>query len=305
MSRPPGLGGPGHALPRLGNPPPGQDRPGHALPRLGIGWRPELAAFVAGRADLGFAELVAEGLHPHEPLPGPLAELAGRGVTLIPHGVRLSVGSAERPDPERIAHLAACAELLGAPLVSEHVAFVRASGLDAGHLLPVPRTRAALDVLVANVREAEAGLPVPLALEHIAALLQWPDAELDEADFLVELLNRTGVSLLLDLANLHAGARNHGIDPLAFLDRLPLERIAYVHVAGGAEAGGLYHDTHAHATPPEVLELVTELCRRTTPPGIMLERDDGYPPPAELAAELDAIAAAARRGLTASGAARA
>ena len=59
---------------------------------------------------------------------------------MVPHGVRLSLGSAGEPDPARVGHLAGLAERLGAPLVSEHVAFVRGGGLEAGHLLPVPRT---------------------------------------------------------------------------------------------------------------------------------------------------------------------
>jgi uncharacterized protein (UPF0276 family) len=177
---------------------------------------------------------------------------------------------------------------------------VVAESLHAGRPRPdgleEPRTRQALSVLTANVRLAQAELPVPLALEHVAALLEWPAPELDEATFLTGLLDRTGALLLLDLANLHANDRNHGGDPLAFLDALPLERIAYVHVAGGVERDGLYHDTHAHPTPPAVLELVAELCARRDPPGVMLERDDAYPPEAELAAELDAIAVATRAG---------
>jgi uncharacterized protein (UPF0276 family) len=262
------------------------------LSGVGIGWREELAGFVGRRQGLGFVEVVAESLHADRPLPDGLEALRRRGMPVVPHGVRLSLGSAGEPDPCRVGHLAALAERLGSPLVSEHVAFVRGGGLEAGHLLPVPRTRAALDVLAANVRLAQAELPVPLALEHVAALLEWPAPELDEAAFLTELLERTGALLLLDLANLWANARNHGGDPLAFLDALPLERIAYVHVAGGVERDGLYHDTHAHPTPPAVLELVAELSRRRDPPGVMLERDDAYPPEPELAAELDAIAAA-------------
>jgi uncharacterized protein len=263
-----------------------------SLSGVGIGWRAELAGFVARRRGLGFVEVVAESLHADRPPPPGLAELRRRGVPVVPHGVRLSLGSAAEPDPARVGHLAGLAERLEAPLVSEHVAFVRGGGLEAGQLLPVPRTREALDVLAANVRLAQADLGVPLALEHVAALLEWPAPELDEAAFLTELLDRTGALLLLDLANLHANARNHGGDPLAFLDALPLERIAYVHVAGGVERDGLYHDTHAHPTPPAVLELVTELCAGRDPPGVMLERDDDYPPEPELAAELDAISAA-------------
>ena len=250
------------------------------------------------RRGLGFAEVVAERFHDGEALPSGLARLRERGVPVVPHGVRLSLGSAAVPDPGRVGHLAGLAERLGSPLVSEHVAFVRGGGLEAGHLLPVPRTRDALDVLVGNVRLAQAELPVPLALEHVAAPLEWPAPELDEAAFLTGLLERTGAWLLLDVANLYANARNHGGDPLAFLDALPLERVAYVHVAGGVERDGLYHDTHAHPTPPAVLELVAELCARFPegPPGVMLERDDAYPPEPELAAELDAIAAAVHAG---------
>jgi uncharacterized protein len=266
------------------------------LAGVGIGWREELAGFAERRQGLGFVEVVAESLQADRPLPAGLEALARRGVPVVPHGVKLSLGSAEPPDPARVGHLAALAERLEAPLVSEHVAFVRAGGLEAGHLLPVPRTRDALAVLAANVRQAQAELPVPLALEHVAALLEWPAPELDEAAFLTELLDRTGALLLLDVANLYANARNGGGDPLAFLDALPLDRVAYVHVAGGTERDGLYHDTHAHPTPAAVLELVAELCARTEPPGVMLERDDAYPPEPELAAELDAIAAATRAG---------
>ena len=95
------------------------------------------------------------------------------------------------------------------------------------------------------------------------------------------------------MANVYANARNRNEDPLALLDELPLDRVAYVHVAGGAERDGLYHDTHTDAVPVEVLDLVGELCARHQPPALMLERDGAYPPAAKLRAELDAIADAA------------
>lgn len=260
---------------------------------VGIGWRPEIAGFVADLPGLRFVEVVAESLAPTGPLPDGLAALRERGVTVVPHGVRLSLGSAEPVDPARLAHLATVAERLGAPLVSEHIAFVRAGGVEAGHLLPLPRTRESVDVMVANVRRAQAHLPVPIALEPIAALFDWPDDELDEAAFVTEILERTDARLLLDIANVHANTRNRDADPLELLDRLPLERIAYVHVAGGAEQDGFYHDTHTHPVPPAVFDLVTELCARQGPPALLLERDGRYPPSAILRAELDALAAAA------------
>ncbi|MEU8821038.1 DUF692 domain-containing protein [Actinoplanes sp. NPDC048796] len=259
---------------------------------VGIGWRPEIAGFVAELPGLRFAEVVAESVHAHGDLPGGLEELMARGVTVIPHGVRLSLGGAEPVPAERVEHFAAVADRLGAPLVSEHIAFVRAGGIEAGHLLPLPRTREAVAAVTANVRRVQASLSVPIALEPIAALFDWPDDELTEAQFITEILDRTGALLLLDVANVYANARNRGTDPEDLLGRLPLDRVAYTHVAGGAEHQGLYHDTHTDAVPQPVLDLVASLCARHRPPALMLERDGDYPPAADLRTELDAIAKA-------------
>lgn len=273
----------------------------------GIGWRPEIAGQIAELPGVDWVEVVAENICPDH-LPPELARLRERGVTVVPHGVGLGLGGADRPDPERLAALALRAETLGSPLATEHIAFVRAGGpltatprLEAGHLLPVPRTRDALDVLCENVAIAQDALPVPLALENVAAIVRWPDEELTEAQFLTELVERTGVGLLIDVANLHTNHVNRGEDPLEVLDGLPLQALAYVHVAGGVERDGVWHDSHAHPVPQPVLDLLAELCARTTPPGVLLERDADFPPAGELAAELAAIRSVVERAAAAEG----
>ncbi|MCV7108379.1 DUF692 domain-containing protein, partial [Mycolicibacterium chitae] len=187
---------------------------------------------------------------------------------------------------------AACAEALDAPLVSEHIAFVRAGGIEAGHLLPVPRTREALDALARNIARTRAELAVPLAVENVASFLEWPESDLTESEFLTELVERCGVLLVLDVANVYANARNRGRDPHRELARLPVEQVAYSHVAGGHAGDDFYHDTHTARTPREVLDLVTALRERVDVP-FMLERDGRYPPAVELFDELDQIAEAA------------
>ena len=263
---------------------------------LGIGWRAEIALTIERRTDLGFVEIVAEHFSPDRELPQSLINLRERGLAIVPHGLSLSLGGAERIDPRRVDALAKLATRVGAPFVSEHVAFVRSGDLEAGHLLPIPRTRAAIDIVVENVREAQKHLPVPLALENISTLVQWPGAEMDEATFVREILERTDCLMLFDVANFWANAKNFGKDAVGELSALPLERLAYVHVGGGVERDGIYHDTHAAATPQGVLELLESLCTIAAPPGVMLERDDDYPPPRQLNEELDAIAAAVSRG---------
>ncbi|MFF9915254.1 DUF692 domain-containing protein [Streptomyces sp. NPDC013457] len=262
---------------------------------IGIGWRPEIAEAVEALPGVDWVEVVAENVCPGH-LPDSLTRLRSRGVTVVPHGVSLGLGGADRPDAGRLADLAATATALGAPLVTEHIAFVRGGGaltatpaLEAGHLLPVPRTRDALDVLCENVRIAQDALPVPLALENIAALISWPGEELTEGRFLAELVERTGVRLLIDVANLHTNHVNRGESPSKALSELPVEAIAYVHVAGGLMRDGVWHDTHAHPVPEPVLDILAELASRVSPPGVLLERDDNFPASEELASELTTI----------------
>ena len=151
---------------------------------LGIGWRGELASAILRRADLGFVEILAEDFFHPASIPQDLRQLHDRGVIIVPHGIGLSLGGVEPMQMSRVQALAHLAQEVQAPLVSEHLAFVRAGGLETGHLLPLPRTRAMLEILIENIHQVEAELPVPLALENIATLFEWPGAEMDEAAFL-------------------------------------------------------------------------------------------------------------------------
>lgn len=161
---------------------------------------------------------------------------------------------------------------------------------------PSPAPRASLETLVANVNVAVDCLPVPLALEPIASLFEWASPEIAEADFITELLDRTGALLLLDVANVYANARNHGFDPVALLERLPLERLGLRSRRGRSRTGRPLPRHPRPPVPSPVLDLLREVAARASIPGVMLERDNRFPPTAELNAELDAIAAGAGLG---------
>ncbi|HEY3014090.1 MAG TPA: DUF692 family protein [Nocardioides sp.] len=259
-----------------------------------VAWRREIAGLLAEYAavgDLDFTEVIAENTDP-ERIDERLTDLA-RVVPVVPHGVTLGLAGADEPAPDRLMRLARLALAFGSPVVSEHVAFVRAADspdplhpevLEAGHLLPPPRTREALEVVVENVRIAQSQLPVPLAVENIAALFTWPEDTLTEAEFLTELVERTGCRLVLDVANLFASATARGSDPARDLGSFPLEAVAYVHVAGGEFTDGLYVDTHGHDLVEPVVDLLQRLgtlyAGAERPggmpggmPGVMLERD--------------------------------
>lgn len=280
-------------------------------PTVGASWRPALAAMFASGAvtddvlNPSFTEIIAENFQPGQ-LPAELMRLRDGGAIVVPHGVSLGLAGADLPDPARVRHLAGMAAALNAPLVSEYVGFVRASAargpragiLHAGHPVAAPRTMLALDVLADNVSRVQDDLGVPLALENVAATLQWPENELSESDYLAELSRRTGCWLVLNVSNLYATALASGTDPIAMLRRFPTERIAYVHVAGGRLVDGLYWDTYADTIIEPVTDLLTELVVMTggRGMGVLIERD-GSIDEASVSADLSVVRQAIKAGI--------
>lgn len=258
---------------------------------VGVGWRREFAHDLLAHPEaVSFVEVVAEACWTRDRL-GDEVRAAAERWPVIPHGVKLSLGSADGIDLEHARRLCALARELRSPWITEHASFARAGGHDIGHLTQLPRTRAAVRVLARNVDALRrvAG-DVPLALENVAWTTAWPDDEMDEATFYQEVCAATGCPLLLDLGNLHANALNEGLDPAAVLDAFPLERVAMAHIAGGDwhDVGGarFFVDSHAHPVPAAVFALLQRLVARRGAVPVILERDASFPPFAVLRAEL-------------------
>ena len=215
--------------------------------------------------------------------------LLGATVPMILHGTSLGLASVYPVDERRLTKIARLIDAAQPIAWSEHLAFVRAGGLEIGHLAAPPRTRATIDGLMANIARAKQIVGTAPILENIATLIDPPLSEMSELDFVCEAIAACDVPLLLDLHNLHANATNFGWSASEFLagiDELP---IAYVHLAGGRVVrGGRILDDHLHATPDPVFALLRELAsRRAEPLTVVLERDGRYPHFDELLAELD------------------
>lgn len=243
----------------------------------GIGHRPEIAAdLLREAASIDFVEVVAEtcfseGRTRREVLA--LAELW----PVVPHGVKLSLGSAEGIDLDRANKLGVLAREARAPFVTEHVALTSTAGREIGHLTPVPRSLEVVRALRRNVERARSRLPdVPLLLENIAVPFDLPGDALSEADFYCEVVEQTGCDLLLDVANLYANAINHGVDPVAVARAYPLERVGMIHLAGGFLEDDFYFDTHAHPVSDAVFDVLAAVLEQRPGVPIVLERDANF-----------------------------
>ena len=216
-------------------------------------------------------------------------------IPLVLHGVGLSIGTDTPLDERYLDGVAEAVEDLKVPSYSEHLAWTKVPGIDIANLLPVPRTRAVADMLIPKIERVQARLPVPFSLENISYVFDFPNGEMNDAEFFNLLFRETGVGMLLDVENLFVNSRNHGIDPHAFLDQLPAGVVTGIHAAGGPLIRRPYldapfhADNHSHPVPPQALELLRRALDRQRPQTVILERDNDIEQADELLADVGRI----------------
>lgn len=252
-------------------------------PLIGIGFRVPIVRWTLANLDrFDVLEVTVD----HYVKGGEYARKAIRGlvdrIPLVLHGVGLSIGTDAPLDQEYLDGVVEAIEDLKTPSYSEHLAWTKAPGIDLANLLPVPRNRAAADMLVPKIRQVQARLPVPFSIENISYVFDFPDGEMSDAEFFNLLFRETGVGMLLDVENLYVNSRNHGFDPRSFLDELPEGVVTDVHAAGGPLVHRPYLDApfhaddHSHPVPQETLGLLEHALLRQRPRTVILERDNGY-----------------------------
>lgn len=253
----------------------------------GIGFRDAIAADIYRHADeFDFVEIVADHFLNGDDRRRATLDLLCEHFVVIPHAVNLSLGSADGLDEAYLEKLAALVARINPPWWSEHIAFTRAGGIEIGHLTPLPFAQESIDVMARNVETAREMIGPPLILENISYTMEIPGGTMSEPEFVRSVLDATGCGLLLDVANVHANAMNHGGGANEALAVLPLDRVVQMHFAGGQWLGEEWVDGHATATAPAVWDLLETAVKKSGVRGILLERDEAYPPFDELLVEV-------------------
>ncbi len=274
--------------------------------RFGIGWRPRLAAGILSHLDrIDIVEVIADDyFHAARQERRALRTLATQTFVTL-HGVSLGLASAARVDTRRVDQMARLCDEIRPVFWSEHLAFVRGGGIEIGHLAAPPRTEATIEGALANLALAKQIVGVAPQVENVATLIDPPGSDRDEAAWLSAIIRNSESDLLLDLHNLYANSQNFNFDAQEFLTRIPAERIATVHLAGGRWIGNQKArrllDDHQHDVPDPVYELLAEVAARAAQPlTVILERDGRFPSIDALLAQLDrasyAVAEGRKRG---------
>jgi uncharacterized protein (UPF0276 family) len=271
--------------------------------RVGLGWRGDLSAQILGNLEaIDVLEVIAEDwMHAPGRTQRALRALqAERPVVL--HGVAMGLASCTSVEGRRVDAMARLIEAVRPEAWSEHLAFVRAGGVEIGHLAAPPRSPATVDGALANLERTRRTVGTLPAVENIATLIDPPASPMAEGEWTGRIVEGSGATLLLDLHNLHANALNFAVEPRSLLASMPLASVRMIHLSGGrwlrpADAAPRLLDDHLHDVPDPVYELLEEVAARVENPlTVILERDGNYPAFAAIRTQLDRARAALAAG---------
>jgi hypothetical protein len=271
--------------------------------RIGLTWHPLLAAAILSARDrIDVVEVIPEGRFLESRRAQRALRTLAREIPVAIHGVSLGLASTIPVEQWRLERFATLIDYVGPESWSEHLAFVRAGGVELGHLAAPSRTESTIDATASNLHRAARIIGAYPLVENVATIIEPPGSVLDEQTWLSRLLATTSADLLLDLHNLFANATNFGFNAADALRAIPPERIRCIHLAGGtgvrASTGEeRWLDDHLHDVPDPVYELLEIVGERVPHPvDVVLERDGAFPPFDQLLTQLDRARDALARG---------
>ena len=204
---------------------------------------------------------------------------------VVQHGVSMYFGSVQEPDREHMQKLKRLVKRTGTPWLSDHLCWGSVDGRYSHDLLPLPYTWEAVEKTAARIREVQYFLEIPVAVENVSSYAAYNFSEMTEWEFLSEVVERSDCGILLDVNNIYVSSVNHDFDPMVYVNAVPAERVAQMHIAGHTRYEKYILDTHDHPVIEPVWALYARAIERTGPIPTLLEWDDRIPSFEEVHAE--------------------
>jgi uncharacterized protein (UPF0276 family) len=248
----------------------------------------------AHRPAVGWFEIISENFMDTDGRPKRNLARILEHYPVVMHGVAMSIGTVDPLNSEYLRKLKALMAWVKPAWISDHLCWTGVAHRNTHDLLPLPYTEESLRHVVRRIKAVQDYLECPIALENPSTYLEFQHSAMDEAAFLAEMARESGCRLLLDVNNVYVTCYNHRLDPKAYLDALPMDRVIQIHLAGHDNHGTHIIDTHDRHVADPVWELYKyAISRAGRVPNTMIEWDDAIPEFPVLYAELDKARAAA------------
>lgn len=205
---------------------------------------------------------------------------------MVMHGVSMSLGSTDPLDWEYLKQVKNLAARINAHWISDHLCWTGVQHKNMHDLLPLPYTEEALKHVVDRIQQVQDFLGQRMLIENVSSYLTYQHSHLSEWEFLAQITQQADCYILLDINNIYVSAFNHGFDPQAYLNAIPVDRVRQFHLAGHTNNGDHIIDTHDATIIDPVWELYGHALKRFGYVSTMIERDDHIPPLSTLLLEL-------------------
>jgi len=203
------------------------------------------------------------------------------------HGLSLSIGSPDELDVPFVKSVKKFLDQYKVKVYSEHLSYSKCDNAHLYDLLPIPFRMDAVKHIVQRIKQVQDILEQPLVLENVSYYTPVA-AEMKEHEFISAIVKESGCNMLLDVNNVYVNAFNHKYDAKEFLKSLPIDKVAYVHMAGHEQVSDtLIIDTHGQPVIDPVFELFEYVTGLIKPVPVLLERDFNIPELGELQGELE------------------
>ncbi|MBS1650602.1 MAG: DUF692 domain-containing protein [Bacteroidetes bacterium] len=208
---------------------------------------------------------------------------------IICHGLSLSIGSPDSLDMNFLKKLKDFLNTYNVKIYSEHLSFAKCDNAHLYDLLPIPFREDAAKHVIQKIKQLQDYLERPFVMENVSYYTPVA-AQMDEASFINMIVEESGCKLLLDVNNVYVNGFNHKYDPKKFIEKLPLDKVAYIHMAGHEQVEpDLIIDTHGEAIIDSVYDLFDWTIEKINPVPVLLERDFNIPEMEELNGELSKL----------------
>ncbi|HUY81863.1 MAG TPA: DUF692 domain-containing protein [Acidobacteriaceae bacterium] len=259
---------------------------GHTDYGVGIGLRiPHYEHILTRKPVVDWFEIISENYMIDGGRPLEVLDRILDQYNVVQHGVSMYFGSASKPDHEHLKRLKQLVRKTNTPWLSDHLCWGSVDGRYTHDLLPMPYTWEAVKVTAERIRHTQDFLEVPVVVENVSSYAEFHLSEMTEWEFLNEVVERADCGILLDVNNIYVSSQNHSFDPFTYVNAVPAERVAQIHIAGHSKFEKYLLDTHDHPVLEPVWQLYERAIERVGPTATLLEWDDNIPSFEEVHAE--------------------
>lgn len=249
------------------------------IPNLGIGIGlriPHYEAIFEHSPAIDWFEIISENFMVDGGKPLEILQWIASRYPIVQHGVSLAIGSPDSLDFDYLKKLKALTKITRTPWVSDHLCWGRLPGAHYHDLLPLPYTQEVIDYVADRARIVQDYLELPFALENLSSYVAFQQDQMNEWDFYSAVVEKADIYMMLDVNNIYVSSRNHGFDPMTYVDHIPLERVLQIHLAGHTDYGTHVIDTHDDYVTDPVWDLYSRVYPRTNGVSTLLEWDDNF-----------------------------